>query len=82
MSRLSLRKKGPDSKSGRHERLYHTMMRTEAWRSLTAVARAIYVEISMRYNVSNNGRIVYAVRDATRSLKIGLSAAATSLRML
>jgi hypothetical protein len=67
-----------DSKGGaRHVRLYHYMLRSPAWQSLTANARAIYVEIAGRYAGpgSNNGRIPYACREASASLKIGQATA-------
>jgi len=84
MSRARLRKTGRSDRAARHVRLYHTMMRTEAWLSLRAVPRAIYVEISMRYGGpdSNNGRIPYSVRDASRSLKIGVATASRALKIL
>jgi hypothetical protein len=76
MNRLRKDRKGP-----RHVRLYHYMLRTPAWQSLTANARAIYVEIAARYGGagSNNGRIPYACREASASLKIGQ---ATAIRAL
>jgi hypothetical protein len=67
-----------DSKGGaRHVRLYHYMLRTPAWQSLTGNARAIYLEIAGRYAGpgSNNGRIPYACREAKASLKIGQTTA-------
>jgi hypothetical protein len=41
-----LRKKGRSDKEPRHVRLYHVMMKTAAWKSLSANARAIYVEMA------------------------------------
>jgi hypothetical protein len=51
------------------------MLKSSAWKSLTANARAIYIEMASRYGGpgSNNGRIPYSVRDAAKSLKIGKS---------
>jgi DNA-binding MarR family transcriptional regulator len=83
MSR-KLRKTGRSNKEARHVRLYHLMLKTPAWKSLTANARAIYVEIAARYGGlgSNNGRIPYSVRDAAKSLKIGKSTAAKAIQQL
>jgi hypothetical protein len=83
-SRNRIRKNGRSSKEARHVRLYHTFMKSEAWKSLNVYARAIYVEISARYGGpgSNNGRIPYSVRDAAKSLKIGKSTAAAALLQL
>jgi hypothetical protein len=65
-------------KSGepRHVRLYHWMTDSTAWKDLGATARAIYVEIAKRYNGTNNGFIVYSVRQAANELKIGKTTAA------
>jgi DNA-binding transcriptional MocR family regulator len=60
------------------------MLKTAAWRSLSANARAIYVEMASRFGGpgSNNGRIPYSVRDAAKSLKIGKSTAARAIETL
>jgi hypothetical protein len=59
-------------------------MATAAWKSLDAVARAVYVHIASRYAGpgSNNGRIPYSVREAAAELHIGKSTAARALKML
>jgi len=70
--------KGRSGKAPAHVRLYHAMLKTAAWRSLDAIARSIYVEISARYRGpgSNNGKIPYSVREAAAALKIGKTTAA------
>jgi hypothetical protein len=55
------RRKAPPGRSGkeaRHVRLHHWMMKSPAWQSLNANARAIYVEMAMQYcgSGTNNGR--------------------------
>jgi DNA-binding transcriptional regulator YhcF (GntR family) len=82
MSRVN--KKGRHTREKRHVRLYHWLMQTNAWRSLDATGRAIYIEIAARYAGpgSNNGRIPYSVRDAAKTLKIGKSTAARALKQL
>jgi hypothetical protein len=79
-----LRRKGLKSKDARHVRLYHSMFRTPAWKSLDAVARALYIEITRRYGGpgSNNGRIPYSVREGATELKIGKTKAALALQAL
>ena len=71
-------------KAQRHVRLYHWMMKSAAWQSLSATARAIYIEMAARYAGigTNNGRIPYSVRDAAEALKIGKSTAARELEAL
>lgn len=71
-------------KSGepRHVRLYHWMMESAAWKDLNAIERSIYIELSYRYNGSNNGRIGYSARTASHDLKISKDTAARALRSL
>ena len=68
----------------RHVRLYHYFMQTEAWRSLKALERAIYVEIAARYagDGSNNGRIGYSIREAASTFSVGKFSAARALEIL
>jgi hypothetical protein len=60
------------------------MLMTPAWRSLNAIARAIYIEMASRYAGpdSNNGRIHYSVREAAAALHIGKSTASRGFRDL
>jgi hypothetical protein len=66
----------------RHVRLYKWLMDTDAWKHLSPVARALYVELASRYMGSNNGRIPYSVREGAEGLRIGKSTAAQGLREL
>ncbi|MEY9396199.1 hypothetical protein ABIF66_006870 [Bradyrhizobium japonicum] len=68
----------------RHVRLYHYLMQTEAWQSLRALERSIYVEIAARYagDGSNNGRIGYSIREAAFTFRVGKSSAARALETL
>ena len=80
MSRSSRQRTG---RSGtRHVRLYHWVLKTAAWKSLSAEARAIYIEMSARYHGTNNGQIPYSVREAANSLRIGKTTAARAIEML
>jgi len=65
----------------RHVRLYHRMMKTAAWRSLSCHARCIYIEIERRYGGpgSNNGKIHYPVREAGTDCNISKTTAANGL---
>jgi DNA-binding transcriptional MocR family regulator len=57
-------------------------MDNAAYTHLSANARAIYTEIKRRYNGSNNGFIVYSVRQAADELNIGRSTSARAFREL
>ena len=56
--------------------LFYWMFDTPAWKDLDAVSRAIYVELTARYNGSNNGRIAFSARQAAEELKISKATAA------
>ncbi len=59
-------------------------MNTAAWQSLNATQRAIYLEMVARYAGpgSNNGKLLYSVREAAESLHIGKTTAADALLVL
>ena len=48
----------------RYFQMHHYMLKTDAWRGLSAAARAVYVQIGFRYNGANNGKIAFSVREA------------------
>ena len=51
--------------------LRHSLLYSERYQSLPAVAQALYVRIAARYNGRNNGQIPYSARDAKKELHIG-----------
>jgi hypothetical protein len=69
-------------KESRHVRLYHWFLKSEAWRSLSPNARALYIEVAARYHGSNNGQISFSVREARDALHIGKNAAAAAFKEL
>lgn len=75
--------KGRDSsKAPRHVRLYHWMLKTDAWRSLSVVARALYVELSSLYYGNNNGEIILSVRQGAKALHVSKDTAARAFEEL
>src|SRR4051794_8826871 len=74
--------RGRSTGEARHVRLYHWLLATPAWKSLGAVERSIYVEMAALFNGSNNGKIVYSIRQAAESLRIGKSKAAHAIARL
>jgi len=58
------------------------MLESVAWATLTANARAIYIQIAARYMGSNNGRIPYSVREAASALRISTATASRAIRQL
>jgi hypothetical protein len=53
----------------------HWLMKTEAWRHLSTDGRALYLEVKMRFNGSNNGTIGLGVHEAAECLNISKSVA-------
>jgi hypothetical protein len=51
-------------KKDRYFQLHHYMLKTGAWKALSAPARAVYIQIGSRYDGFNNGKIALSVRDA------------------
>ncbi len=62
---------GRTSGEARHVRLYHWMLNSAAWHSLSLAARCLLIEVWKRYNGQNNGGIAYSVREAARALGVG-----------
>jgi hypothetical protein len=59
--------------------LFYFMLDSEAWKDIAPIERAIYLELTRRYNGSNNGRIGYSARQAAEDLKISKATAARAL---
>ena len=47
-----------------HTMLFRYMQDSQAWKSLGAIPRAVYLDIAKRHHGSNNGRIGYSIRCA------------------
>lgn len=82
--RAIMNRKRGRSKEARHVRIYHAMIKTDAFRLLDANAIALYVMLSSRYGGagSNNGKIAFSVREAAKALKIGKNAANEAFKLL
>jgi hypothetical protein len=59
--------------------LFKYMLGTPAWLSLSAIARAAYVQLALRYNGSNNGQLGLSVRTLADELGCSRSTAARAL---
>jgi DNA-binding MarR family transcriptional regulator len=62
--------------------LYHYMLRSPAWRSLSPTERATYLEISQRFNGSNNGEIAIGIREMEADLNVGKSSVQRAIEKL
>lgn len=74
--------KGRTKKGIRFVKIDHWVMATMAWLSLSAAARALYVELLRRYNGHNNGQISLSVREAARLLHIAKDTASKAFKEL
>jgi hypothetical protein len=59
-----------------HVRLYHVLLDSPAYLSLSCAARAVLIEIWRAFNGTNNGRIGLSVRRASERCKIARGTAA------
>jgi hypothetical protein len=66
----------------RYFQVHHYMLKTDAWRALSANARAVYLQIGARYTGSNNGKIVFSVRDAASECDIARNTAGRCFKKL
>jgi hypothetical protein len=54
----------------RYLKLRYWLLTSPAWQNLPGLSRALYLDIAMRYNGSNNGRISYSVREGAAALGV------------
>jgi len=66
----------------RYLALPHYMLNSRAWKSLTAIERALFVEVAQRYNGQNNGEIGLGVREAGEALHIRPQTAGRAFQVL
>lgn len=62
--------------------LPHWLMDMPAWRTMSAIPRAVFIEVVRRYNGSNNGRISLSAREVAKLVNIGRATAADALKDL
>ena len=74
--------KGRTLGQARHVRLYHWLLKSSAWRSLSLPARCLLIEVWTRYNGQNNGEIAYSVREAAKALGVGKNTAHRAFQQL
>ncbi|MBQ0820182.1 hypothetical protein KBI52_08155 [Microvirga sp. HBU67558] len=56
--------------------LPYYMLRSPAWRSLSPVARCVFLELAATYNGGNNGRLALSTRDAAERVRCSKDTAA------
>ena len=68
--------------SGRFVRLIHTILKSDAWKDCSPPARAVYVQIMLRYNGYNNGYIPLSCREASQECNISKNTANRAFKEL
>lgn len=74
--------KGRSKGDGPFVQLPHYMLRSAAWRSLSAQEQATYIVIAAAYNGSNNGRIAVSVRTVAECANVNKDTASKCLGTL
>ena len=62
--------------------LPHWMLQSPAWRSLSPVARSVFIELAAIYNGSNNGHIALSARDAAERTRCSKNTASRAFAEL
>jgi hypothetical protein len=75
-------KKQDKERNDRYFQLHHYMLKCDAWRALSAPARAVYVQVGSRYNGANNGKLAFSVRDAASECDLAKDTAARVFKEL
>jgi hypothetical protein len=73
---------GRSEESAHHVRLYRRHTETPAWRSLSPVARCLYVELKLLYVGNNNGKLFMSVRMAAELINVSKTTAALAFKDL
>ena len=66
----------------RHIRIYHWMLNSPAWKSLSLKARCLLLEVWQRHNGQNNGEIAYSVREGAKAMAVGKDTVSALFREL
>lgn len=75
-------KRGRSKKGPPFVQVLHWVMDSAPWLALPAVEKAAYVQLSRRFNGSNNGRLALSARVLADELHIGKATAARALNAL
>jgi hypothetical protein len=75
-------RKQDKERNDRYFQLHHYMLRTDAWKALSAAAVRVYIQVGSRYNGANNGRLVFSVRDAAGECNLDKGTASRAFKEL
>ena len=75
-------KKHDKERNDRYFQMHHYMLKTDAWKALSAAAVRVYVQIGSRYNGANNGKLAFSVRDAAGECNLDKGTASRAFKEL
>ncbi len=75
-------RKGRSKHGPRFVQLFHWMLESEAWLSLSTPARSVYLELARLFNGVNNGEIALSVRQAAHRCRISKNTAQRAIQEL
>jgi hypothetical protein len=75
-------RKQDKERADRYFQLHHYMLKTDAWKALSAAAVRVYIQIGSRYNGANNGKLAFSVRDAAAECNLAINTAMRALHDL
>ncbi len=78
----AMAKRHNEGKEARYFAMHHFMLKTDAWRALSAGARAVHVQLGLRYSGFNNGKIACSVRDAATECNLAIDTASRAFKEL
>ena len=68
-----LAKRGVIESTERFVKLVYPFLESEAWRWLKPTSHSVYLELRLRYNGSNNGKISFSLAEGARILRASKS---------
>jgi Helix-turn-helix domain len=75
-------RKHDKERNDRYFQLHHYMLKTDAWKALSAAAVRVYIQIGDRYNGANNGKLAFSVRDAAEECNLNKDTAGRAFKEL
>ncbi|MEP6968408.1 MAG: helix-turn-helix domain-containing protein [Pseudomonadota bacterium] len=75
-------RKGRSKTGPRFVQMFHYVMDSAAWRSLSPAERTVLLELARRYDGANNGRLAMSERDAARACNISRTTASNAFDRL
>jgi hypothetical protein len=81
-TRRRVNQKGRTVGLDRFLQLQHFLLKSEAWKSLSPVERALFIEVAQRWNGFNNGRLGLGIREAGQAIHVKHTTASSAFRVL